>query len=1165
VKRFLVVGCGGSGGATLQFLMDQLRADLGRRGLGLPRGWQFLHVDVPTSPDGVAPGLPPTVPQQGGRYVPLAHQGATYKGVAHNVESRLQDAGQLAELATYRPDPEQVTFSITDGAGQYRSVGRTLTLSQVRTVTDQLHAAWAALQSETAISELRAVAAEFSPRTEAKVRDRPVVLVVSSMAGGAGASMVLDVCRLLTGLDRYDPLGTGLFLFTPQVFAELPPTKRRGVDGNAMAMMGELLAAQAGAGAAGDVAVLRAMGLSAREVRLPFGRVFPIGSRIGTTGAEFGDGSMAGIYRGLGRGLAALMLSGEAAHDFVAYDLTNPLPPATDARQFGWGSNDGGWHWMSFGFASLGLGRERYGEYAAQRLARLTVDRLVEGHLQPADTRPATEQLSALADARWQGFLADAGLPAPGQPMVEWLRPLVERSLSERLDLTLRETVDGPLADGHGSHLDVWLPTALSQIATLRRPLHETVRKSTYRWAFAWHQQLRGAIESALMRTVQASGLALGREMLRRTQAACGTWVAALQAEAARAPQDVAARPAEVETLPRGGKGRVTVGPEVVERVRSGYRRQVWGGMLGTSAGYAADVIASFARDLLEPLVTATDDALGGLLDARLAPVQDAGLARVETEEYAAWPEAGRLVPRRFAHAHNEVLLTAADDFPGLFDGHLQATFDGLPVDTARSHAVSQVLSGRWETTGRKVDLVVLECLVPWRPGVLGADPDDESAVNSPMVRAQYRLAVRPEEVLSRARRWVTTEKQPFDAFVRQSLRDHLNGADVQQGERDRRAKELRARFREVLTAASPLVDVNEGTVSAQHPAAGVQRMFKFSPLPFAGHQLGLDLADDLAGIPDVDPTTVTRFTGALDVASRATRVDVFGSYSHLSPVCFASLLAPLETHWASCTDHDSRQKFFDRRRARRLAGGLPMGDAQRRAIIGGWYVARVTGRLRLPGEHHGSAVQVWDPEAGAWVSFPSPLLVEESQFVTPSDVLPSVLLSSLLALAQSHSSPYLEPFRPYTVLRRTWDDGHTPRHADAPLVGLAAAAVLRRHLVEGDRPLGAPARTQEAEALWSQQRPEERRDALADSLTDLREYLGMTYLPPGPDNSGGGAYSVLSHREQLNRVPLFHEVAPDVHVVLGWLVDLLRDLPLAVAVPPPLDPSAPRFDKALG
>ena len=66
MRRFLVVGCGGSGGATLSYMMDQLRSELLAAGVhSLPTGWQFVHIDVPSGaesgPDGLA-----KVPAQGG-------------------------------------------------------------------------------------------------------------------------------------------------------------------------------------------------------------------------------------------------------------------------------------------------------------------------------------------------------------------------------------------------------------------------------------------------------------------------------------------------------------------------------------------------------------------------------------------------------------------------------------------------------------------------------------------------------------------------------------------------------------------------------------------------------------------------------------------------------------------------------------------------------------------------------------------------------------------------------------------------------------------------------------------------------------------------------------------------------------------------------------------
>ena len=78
MRRFLVVGCGGSGGATLAFIMDQLRSELHAAGIDkLLAGWQFVQIDVPsaaeTGPEGLA-----NVPEQGGTYIGCGPQGSSY-------------------------------------------------------------------------------------------------------------------------------------------------------------------------------------------------------------------------------------------------------------------------------------------------------------------------------------------------------------------------------------------------------------------------------------------------------------------------------------------------------------------------------------------------------------------------------------------------------------------------------------------------------------------------------------------------------------------------------------------------------------------------------------------------------------------------------------------------------------------------------------------------------------------------------------------------------------------------------------------------------------------------------------------------------------------------------------------------------------------------------
>src|ERR1700741_3044574 len=134
MRRFLIVGCGGSGGATLAFIMDQLRSELHSAGIEtLLGGWQFVQIDVPsaaeTGPEGLA-----NVPEQGGTYIGGGPQGGSYAILAAAVSQRLGSA-----------------------AGQSRAIGRMITLSKATEIHNRLQAAWDALFRVSTISEMSPV------------------------------------------------------------------------------------------------------------------------------------------------------------------------------------------------------------------------------------------------------------------------------------------------------------------------------------------------------------------------------------------------------------------------------------------------------------------------------------------------------------------------------------------------------------------------------------------------------------------------------------------------------------------------------------------------------------------------------------------------------------------------------------------------------------------------------------------------------------------------------------------------------------------------------------------------------------------------------------------------------------------------------------------------
>ena len=61
MRSFLVIGLGGSGGKTIRYLKQSLGEWLNEIGWasGMPQGWQFLHIDTPSTQESpILPGRP---------------------------------------------------------------------------------------------------------------------------------------------------------------------------------------------------------------------------------------------------------------------------------------------------------------------------------------------------------------------------------------------------------------------------------------------------------------------------------------------------------------------------------------------------------------------------------------------------------------------------------------------------------------------------------------------------------------------------------------------------------------------------------------------------------------------------------------------------------------------------------------------------------------------------------------------------------------------------------------------------------------------------------------------------------------------------------------------------------------------------------------------------
>jgi hypothetical protein len=216
------------------------------------------------------------------------------------------------------------------------------------------------------------------------------------------------------------------------------------------------------------------------------------------------------------------------------------------------------------------------------------------------------------------------------------------------------------------------------------------------------------------------------------------------------------------------------------------------------------------------------------------------------------------------------------------------------------------------------------------------------------------------------------------------------------------------------------------------------------------------------------------------------------------------------------------------------------MGESERRAMVGGWFVGQITGQLRLPEPPYDEAVQIWDETDGRWIQFPNPLLTPPKQFLAKSfDWLPAVLESVLLAVARAHQAPVLSSLRPYRLLRELYDA--SPEEPAAGLFEETALQTLTGWLGTGQTLSGSPSRVP---GVAAESTVAERHELTKEWLQTIRSLAGDHFMPPGRLRAaGGGSFSQISTRRAASATPLFRDVAEDIYVVLG---DLLAHLDTA-------------------
>lgn len=1021
LRPFLLIGVGGSGGKTLRVVRETLRARLREAGWpagkDIPAGWQFLQIDVASAPDGDDPDLPAQLPPAD--FLGMVGPGITYSTLDSALALDLDPHQQLASLGGWKPDQNRVQVAIAKGAGQYRGLGRVVALTRLEEVKARVDKMVNAITDAEVKGELDLAAKLLGQSSQSMANPDPVVLIVSSIAGGSGAGALIDICDVVRSGGRpWLDHSIGI-LYAPDVFDEIPPASRRGVRPNALATISELMAGYwSFEGRAGGVTESTSQLYKSRKIETTainrLGPRYPL--LVGARNADVSYGEQNEIYRGMGIAIAEWMSSDRLQDQMNSYVFGNWVSTASAVPdRLGLKLLEQETPFSAFGFARLSLGRDVFSRYASQYLARRAVETIRLVHLSdrmPSDNRTDDEIISAKADAAYQRFLMNSGLDERGSErnqMQDALRPAHSQEDGRAWKATTLENITRGLA-GEPLPAAAWQQRIEQQLRDNGPGLLDKLQTARHENARKWVTQIQRSLAEHVVNSVAVNGGPVTAKLLHRLSQEMEDLSKELPEE--RQQQLIKVEKAHSESLAliASGGSKIPATSEIIEQA-------VHKATISLMFKAEADLILlteQLARDirsgLLQPLAVALDHGLGRL-------GEDAKTRNGEVSVVELWPE-GDDIPPRIRPARNEFLLDDIEEFPGTMRTLLMRDTKSETPMGAEALAVYSLITDSDNAEGLLADRPrPMFQEREWVPGI----PELNEVMSSPSP-ARFRFAINAESILNRASLWIGNDDREFGRYLASSMKNHLEEPSLSPQEKAKRLERFKAQWRATLERGKPLVNIDSGLLAIVHDKSVVTQRPIISSVPLPENSDSARAAREVLDqvLPENAPDN---FLG--DAVGQV--ISVFWVLGEpYEAVVFSSLLKPIADEWADARmDSDSRQIFWMWRRSRSMPEFIPTAPAVRRAMVRGWFTAIALGQLKVPKAVDGGAVEIWIPGAtggeGQWAPFPYPFL---KPYGSEADAIGAVFESMIIGLLEVHSRVSLDPIQPYARLRKLGSSG---------------------------------------------------------------------------------------------------------------------------------------------
>lgn len=1028
LKPLLVIGLGGSGGKTIRAMKQALNRSLDsvRYTGGLPAAWQFLQID--TTIDGVdfpAPMLPADEVHS------VVPSGASFDEVLASITARGTLSDQQRMLTGWGIPYSAI--AIKDGAGQTRAIGRQVAVADSSKTLQAIQGSIAKMTAPSALAELAEVARALGATAPNK---EPQAFIISSLAGGSGAGMFMDVAELLKRATAQNWAQEAIsFLYTAEVFNSLGQAGAN-VAKNSLGAMNELIASKwVGVSERSDL-LYGKLGLVAGNAVGNKGYgckgniLVGASNRTGVNIAKGADGAgMNEVFLTIGEALAGAV-SNDNISEFLfqqAFVNITQTRSAIDVSGLAPGRPENPTNAAAgIGFGQMSLGADRIVDYVADALTKSQVEMLLWPDLTPglvAQGKSKVELIQEEADKLWANFLLESGVDERGSQdqILDALRTDEWRAgVKQFVNVMIKNNVSAnaaPLRTFSRAMSSDWETSAEKFLNEQKLAIGVNAKK--------WVPQIQESIKELIAQELMRNGYEVITNLVTRLESELKDHVIP---ELIQHHQDDAGRfnSFKGQDLERGItdiagdlSGVSNQNVQFLEKLSTNLSRVLEGRINSHVNALAASLVQDMLSFFIAPLKEQLAESRFNLQTQQRATITPTG-SRNSYLDYPTW--GSDIVPERYKPRTIERILIETSDYESTYE--LYALRDSGGANPYKKSVGSSLLGKKMNPPqGDPNSQTMIITRSQWITSV--RDAKDESG--SPVTKVVWKFQTDIEELSERNRRWLKHEDSAFGKFTNKSIRDFVAGEGESPEIRAGREAKFIKEYQSMLGLAQPLILLNPNALPHILAAAdggnasGI--MLKSSKIPFAmSSNVGQGCVRVLQqnGFQPNDPSFEQDWFNA---GSNDTNMFAAATTQASLPAwAFASLTEPILEQVAQSKNHaDTWIQFWEGRRSRPLVECIPFETEMRRSIITGWFIATFFGMRTIEPIAEGRTAKVWNPtlQVPGWSTFPSPLLNSHHEDLTRSTwVLPQLLVSAGIALAQFGKSGNPEFIQGYRLLK---------------------------------------------------------------------------------------------------------------------------------------------------